>query len=406
MKFVITGGNFNNKGAQAMTFIVCSELRKSFPDCEIVMADTCYTGDKPDNNLLFSRIQDCLSTRMILGGNLPEHLLARIIWFIKKIRNHTDLGLSNLYSAFNNCDAIFDVSGYAVGSNMSYKVNFIYIFLLKIAYKENIPLYIMPQSFGPLKFSGFVGKYIDRCYSKYLKKARIIFPREKEGLDMLVERYCLNNVVLSRDIVLQNRELEYSLILNNPPEMDTNNYSREYVGIIPSSNNYIFDNRDKIDKYYIDIINYLLNEGEKVFIAYHSGNDRLICKRLKSFFADNTNVVFDDHEYEFYEFKNLTRNFKYMVSSRYHSIVLAYKESTPCIIFAWATKYHELANYFLQNNYILNMETISNSEIIVSKIKIMQNNWLEESKNIQYKLSQLNVNSCFKICFNDLRKED
>ena len=50
-RILITGANFNNKGAQSMLFITVDELRKRIPDCEIYFA-TSETRDE-FNNLNF-----------------------------------------------------------------------------------------------------------------------------------------------------------------------------------------------------------------------------------------------------------------------------------------------------------------------------------------------------------------
>ena len=49
---LITGGELQNKGAQAMTFITVSEVKKRFPDRKIVLLSTVdykRTAEEKDN---------------------------------------------------------------------------------------------------------------------------------------------------------------------------------------------------------------------------------------------------------------------------------------------------------------------------------------------------------------------
>ena len=51
MKVLITGANFNNKGAQSMLFVTVDEIRKRIPDCEIYFG--CGLADPKLSNVCF-----------------------------------------------------------------------------------------------------------------------------------------------------------------------------------------------------------------------------------------------------------------------------------------------------------------------------------------------------------------
>ena len=61
------------------------------------------------------------------------------------------------------------------------------------------------------------------------------------------------------------------------------------------------------------------------------------------------------NEFESGEYSLMVRQFDFIIASRFHSIVHAYKEGVPAIIFGWATKYQELAGHFDQSKFVFDI---------------------------------------------------
>lgn len=82
-KFMITGANFNNKGAQAMLFVTVSELRKRYSDCKIFFA----TGEElSTEDYLFDTIRYKYRLKKIaLGGliGIKELMTSVLMDFVK-----------------------------------------------------------------------------------------------------------------------------------------------------------------------------------------------------------------------------------------------------------------------------------------------------------------------------------
>ena len=47
------------------------------------------------------------------------------------------------------------------------------------------------------------------------------------------------------------------------------------------------------------------------------------------------------------------KQFQFIVASRFHAIVHAFKNGIPCIALGWATKYYDLMKQFGQEQYML-----------------------------------------------------
>ena len=73
---------------------------------------------------------------------------------------------------------LIDISGYAIGSNWSDKVCSDYLDNIEFAQAYGVPVYLMPQSFGPFEYTTDPGKAIDarirRVFPKITKKPEYI----------------------------------------------------------------------------------------------------------------------------------------------------------------------------------------------------------------------------------------
>ena len=359
------------------------------------MTDVVCPEEKMDNsNLRFNRYSDGWLKRMYLtSGKIGRKFL--MLASEGKI-NHENI--MKYQKDLEEADAILDVSGYAIGSNWSFKSNISYVLLLKMARKYNIPIFLLPQSFGPFEYKGIKGKFIDVLLNKYLKYSRITFARENDGMKLLQKHYKVTNVRLATDIVLQNKSIDYSLVLKNCESISSISYEDKPlgIGIIPSLNNFRYANKDTVWKIYYDVIDGLIEKNEVIYLAAHSGEDLKICREIKANYQNNDAVCLIDEELSFMQFEELSTRFKFMIASRFHSIVLGYKKFTPSVILGWAVKYHELAAYFKQEKYVLNTAEMKEASSLIQVIEQMYMSYNIESKKIKECLESIQEASCFE----------
>ena len=83
---------------------------------------------------------------------------------------------------------------------------------------------------------------------------------------------------------------------------------------------------------------------------------------------NNNNIILIDKEFSCLEYNEFVKKFNFLICSRFHGLVHAYKNIVPCIALGWAVKYRELAENLGQQNYIFDItdERTSDSEIITA----------------------------------------
>jgi Uncharacterized conserved protein len=361
--YLITGAQFGNKGAQSMLFVTVSELRRKHPECDIYYLPIDSVENYPDS---------------ILG----------------KYRFHIIRDGLNIYSQFYNLipqlKAIIDISGYALSSK--WNCNY-FITILMLAQNNNVPIYFMPQSFGPFDFEEDWNARI----KDGLLHASMIFAREKKGYDLLIQQYGLKNVRMSRDLVLQNHRIIIKNIYSKDLELkDYELKTNCNVAIVPNTRNYEFGNKDELLYIYKNIIAKLLEKEKNIYILAHS-DDEEICNDIYKICPDHEHVFLYKKELDCLEYSALVKGFQYIIASRYHAIVHSYKEIIPCVAIGWAEKYEELLSLFKQEKYVFDVRKKINVQKLMDAIEYMDKNWIQEKEKIKEILPMLQEENCFDV---------
>lgn len=408
MNFLIVGCNFNNKGAQSMLFITIDEIKKEFKNAKVYCTETKRFSHEIYNfdYVYFSNI----SKKIALSNNLISYSILTIMATLKDSIKYILGKKVNLFKFYElkkiikTIDVIIDISGFNIGDQWSTKIQESYINNIRIAKKYNIPIYLMPQSFGPFDNYKNRRKLLNeiKTYLKYPKK---IFAREEDGYNKLTKDLKLKNVYLSYDLVLQNKSIDLNNIYNIKQEINLPKIKNKSVGIIPNIQCFNHGNKNIIIKSYIDIINYLLKKNKNIYLLRHSVEDIIICKEIKDKFINNNKVIMLENDFNCLEYDELVKNFDFIICSRFHGIVHAYKNFVPSIILSWAIKYKELAKNVNQEKYVYNIIS-DNIDInyILNMLDDMINNLNDNIKIIQNKVREIQNCNCFIEVFNDIKE--
>ena len=97
------------------------------------------------------------------------------------------------------------------------------------------------------------------------------------------------------------------------------------------------------------------------------------------------------------EFNELVQHFRYLVASRFHSIVHAYKNGIPCIALGWATKYHDLLKHFGQEQYVFDVRSNTDTTSMLEAITRMNDSYVEESLKICKGLAAVQAENVFDV---------
>lgn len=387
---IITGGELFNKGAQAMTFIAVDEMKKRFPDHKIlVLSEMDLQRPKEEREqyafgfmgwypIKFARCQ----TNFALRG-------------LCLLRNRKELlEAENIYK---NTDLMVDVSGYAMGSNWSEETCNHYLDHLEFAKAFHIPVYLMPQSFGPFEFQGKAGEKVEQRMKELLPTVKAICAREQEGYQELKDRYHLQNVILANDMVVNNSGIDLNNIYCKVPAIELPDILPGSAAVIPNQRNYAVANESLVQKLYISVIDYLLQNDLTVYLLAHSDADKEICKELKREFCSDRRVVLLERELNCIEFNALVKQFQFVVASRFHAIVHAFKNGVPCIALGWAAKYHDLMKQFGQEQYMLDVRQQISEGNLGKAIQSIMKERDGQSSVILKRLSELQEKDIFEI---------
>jgi colanic acid/amylovoran biosynthesis protein len=253
----------------------------------------------------------------------------------------------------------------------------------------------MPQSMGPFDY-GKKQKKMDKLLNRYLPYPAIIMPREEEGYRLLTEVYGLNNVKQSYDLVLQNKGLCLNNVVNSAyknriPELQ----SSGNVAIIPNDRNFSYGNHNRYNNLYWNLIKRLRYHKKSVYIIRHSREDLDACKMIYEGLQDKQGVYLLEDDFDCIQFNGLVQQMDYIIGSRYHGIVHAFKNAVPAIVLGWATKYKVLLSMFDQDRFLFDVRGNIDEEALLNAIDDMEECWQDEKRTIGARLGAYQTENCF-----------
>ena len=377
MKYIVViGAKMSNKGSQSMVFQVVNEMHKRFPDKKVVALMNHKTDLVKNMNEIykFEIISFCPADILYLYGGI-QYAAGKILGINKENINHIKTVLQNACLAF-------DVSGYSLSSNWSGANSLKYLYQIAILKKYQIPIVVMPQSFGPFEYGIIFNKYINILGRKLLSYPDIISAREKFSYDIIKAQFSLNNVLISKDMVLLGKEVDQAVILNSKVKLKEYSVQKGCIAIIPNNKLVEKFSLETALKIYVSAIQYLVECKKSVYIIQHSEADTNICNKIKEKVGNNNCVTFLQENLNCLEYDLLIRQFDFVVASRYHALVHAYKQTVPCIAIGWSEKYNNLMEVMKQDSYMINARRFDCNQIM-SIINMMLENYNIERKQIQ-----------------------
>lgn len=404
MNVLITGAQFHNKGAQSLLFTVMSELRRRYENVEIyyLPIDDCFQYE-PDNYRFHLVFDDLAYLDYIRQGKDVFRSLYRCgKELIKWILKHKTKKILRLSQVWTIVDAVVDVSGYALTSKFELRGTYRYIRHINMAKKRGIPVILMPQSFGPFEYSD---KKVNLLLCDALNSVECIFAREVEGVHALACIGVNRNVKQSADLVLQSKKIDWRYVFTRKPILSAPVLQTENnVAVIPNTQLYRYGSKNQVLQTYRIIIDKLLQAEKRVYIFRHS-NDLAACEDIYAMFSDNDNVSIIRKEMSCLEYSIFVRQFDFIVASRFHSIVHAYREGIPAFILGWAIKYQELASLVHQGSYVFDGTNVAleNQKSMLGQLEKMLKKYAQESIVIRRSLERIQDHNCYDVCDSILR---
>lgn len=383
-KIILFGFPLHNMGVQALTFTAVDQLKRRFPDQEIYFFNTQdFLRPEREKELFNFKILPWeLDTKLRLLGISGR--LFNVIFqdkWSKEIENRIKDVLKNSFCAI-------DISGYSLSSQWKFSLSVHYLLNITIAKKFNIPFYILPQSFGPFHYSFLQRIFLFPLIKFYLNYPEKVFVRERDGLKW-IGKFRRKDVELSYDMVLLNREYNLKNIYKNEIQFRKIEIEPNSVGIIPNIRVLERTKKEILYPIYCAIINRIVDSGRKVYLLMHSKTESEIIGEIFEFFKENDNVKLLTDELNVFEMVNVIKKFDFIVTSRYHSIVHAYKNGVPALAIGWSEKYPEIMGDFGQLDYYFDVRNDLKEKEILKRLQKLLTNYREEREKIIKKYSEL-----------------
>lgn len=400
MNVLISGAQFANKGAQSLLFTVMDQIRKHYKKVEFYYLPLDNYKNYNEKDYRFQVVyfgtaalnyeKGGITRYKFLIKNEIKRILGRKVLPIRDVRK--------LHDILPHIDVWIDVSGYQLGSDWPIDINNKFLNYITLSQKYNIPIILMPQSFGPFHY-GTEQAVMEHKIKEILPQAKMIFAREKAGYDLLND-LGIRNIALSPDIVLQGNEIDWKNIWVEKPQIQYPVLeTRHNVGIVPNFQTVDHGNETKVLEIYEQLIDKLLELQKEVYIFRHS-EDLDICKKIYDLFKYNPRVHLFEGKLDCIEYGKYIQQFDYIIASRYHAIVHAYKERIPSIILGWAVKYQELSEHFAQQNYVFDITGNNfNLDALIHAVEEMDKSYMMQRQVIDNELDKIMENTCFKKCW-------
>lgn len=400
MNILITGAQFGNKGAQSMLFTVINEVRNRYPEADCYYLPIDYYKESCFDNISDYRFHFVVDDKA--GRDFPARFgpanyilrwinIQRILYRAKK-RGQV-LALSRIW---DKMDVMIDISGYSLTSRFGISSINRVLRMINTSKAHGVKTILLPQSYGPFDFSGDICREI----GKTLSNVDLLFAREEDGVRQLRECCGVINAVLSPDIVLQAEEISWKNVFTREPKLRYPVLKTKHnVGIIPNVETLRNGTHDSVIDTYRRIFKKLRENGKEVYIFRHS-NDLPLCREIYSLVKDDQHCHLIEDEIDCISYGPFIRQFDFIIASRFHSVVHAYREGIPAVVLGWAIKYQALAALLGQEQYVFDLtrQGQQDRDLLNERLDRMLSSYTEESGEILYKLSTVRQNSCFEQC--------
>jgi len=394
---IVIIADFPNKGAQAMVFTTVDRLRRRFPSKDIyLLTPRGFQGtDKEENRYKFTILPWDINIKM---GLLGAHDI-----LLRKIApgGSSQRQVEHVRGVIQNAHYFIDLSGYGLTSQWGFLISISYLLGIVIAKRFSVAYYIFPQSIGPFNYSLVQKLFLYPLMKLYLPYPRKIFIREIDGLRW-VRKFTRKNVAKSYDIVLTNKGYDLNNIYAIKVKPRDIEIALDSVAVIPNERVLERISRDAFNSIYCSVIQKLLLAQKTVYLMRHSYEDLGIIEELKNLFAHETGVRLIPDDLSAIEFENLVGRFDFVIASRYHSIVHAYKSGVPALVIGWAVKYQELLETVGQQEYYVDIRDKMDTGEIIGKLEKLIVSYEHERRRIAHTLTMLHSPDIFDIFGADL----
>lgn len=346
-------------------------IREHFPGHQPVLVDLfpSVTGD--DKQRYDFPIVN-MHVRTLFRISFP---FLKLIFKSKPISDNEE----RIESLFQSAAVIFDISGYGLSShNQPLLWSTAYLLPIRLARKYNVPVWLLPQSFGPFDFKGLKKLLFEGWGKTLLNYPEVAFARESSGLAAL-KKVRKRPSLLSHDIVLQTSE-------------DIELKAGQGALVIPNKQLFKIQDPPKVIELYARIIRAFLERGVPVKVIRHSRDDLEFLHQLSGKLKHDL-LTIDYTDWGLESLVELIGKARFVVTGRYHGAIHALKCGKPAVIIGWAEKYQTLARDFGLIQSLIDLRSSDSLSMAQSSVDFVIANADDLSKSITNKVYEVQKNS-------------
>jgi len=340
----IIGGNLRNKGAWMMADVLISEFTVKNEDSFYFF--TPFSEDlKPLKN---KYINDNLKDTIIWS---PKNILISfLLVHIPILRQR-----NKIIKTINNCDYVYDISGISFAESRGVKHLIYNIISIYIPSYLKTKIIKFPQSFGPIDSK--IYKFITKSS---LKKCETIFSRGNSSSKTLESLKITHNN--STDLLFCKNQFQEvkdeELIIISPSIIVANKLAKKGVDYVNELK--IFVEFLQKNKYKIIIIpnSVSKNKHKNVF------DDSVLCEEIYNAVSSKNNLSLIKNDLSIEEIYELYKKPIIVVTSRFHSMILALNSGSFPIVMGWNHKYNEIMEEFNLSQYSINLDSKLSKSLI------------------------------------------
>ena len=252
----------------------------------------------------------------------------------------------------------------------------------------------MPQSFGPFNYKGIAAPLVKSMIRKNLRYAKEVMCREQDGYALVHDAYGITNATLAPDLVLQNAEIDPANVYRKVPTLWEAEIPAGSVAVIPNQKAMLYGNPEALYGMYQRIAETLKERGRAVYLIYHSAEDLEICKEIeKRCEAGSVRII--EEELSCLAFDALVQKFDFVVASRFHAVVHAYRNAVPAVVPGWAVKYRELLDLFGQGEFMFDVRGEIDADTVAASVSRMCDTHSENKVMIRNGLDKIRENNVY-----------
>jgi polysaccharide pyruvyl transferase WcaK-like protein len=343
MIILITGANFNNKGAQLMLYALNAKIKGHLPQAVV-----CVSPLLGNFETLQKLNIKTLNFPLYHYGDGRKFILAFILPYFLKLYLKNRGIFSNGEIALSEVNVVMDISGYAFGDKWGDRPTKNLLYFVRKMKKNGSKFFLLPQAFGPFRNAA-----IKKSIRKVIQNVDLIFAREMASYEYLSENQIeISNIFIAPDITLtfhqhtnqvKNLPPDYCIIVPNSQMLIRANKSwqESYIEVLVKAMNLIFETSD------LNIL--VLNHAKK-----NSYDDKIADGLYQKYQKKYSERIFLYQEDDPITIKSIISKSKFLLGSRFHALASALSSNVPCISTSWLHKYEMLFKGYKCEEYNFN----------------------------------------------------